>query len=135
MKYFLFAATLLLHYACHAQNKLIPRFENDTVYTSYGFKIYKGQKLHFAKGTGKNGLFRYVRLAAGCEQDVLTDNTITVKSLKRFNISYLGTAYIFVSGNIVFKDGDKGEVRLNLAFDLAIQSFPGLLPEMIIPDN
>ncbi len=40
----------------HAQK--LPRFENDTLYTSCGYKIYKGKKLSFAEGTGKDGNFR-----------------------------------------------------------------------------
>ena len=36
-----------------AQN-ILPRFENDTLYTSSGYKIYKGLTLQFGNGTGEN---------------------------------------------------------------------------------
>ena len=43
-----------------AQNNL-PGFLNDTLTTSGGYKIYKGQILHFATGTSAAGYFNYIK--------------------------------------------------------------------------
>ncbi|HNA02194.1 MAG TPA: hypothetical protein PLN49_15085, partial [Ferruginibacter sp.] len=38
-----------------------PRFENDTLYTSSGYTIYKGRVLQLANGTSDAGYFRFVK--------------------------------------------------------------------------
>jgi len=42
----------------------VPRFEKDTLYTSSGYKIYKGQILRLASGTAENQKFRFIKFAA-----------------------------------------------------------------------
>lgn len=116
--------------------KLVPRLENDTLYTTSGFKIYKGQQLHFAKGTGNNGQFRYVKtIGIGNEKRRFTNHTVTVSKVYDFSVSGLGNAYIRIQGEVLFWEGSKSEVRFVLAFDRAITSFPGLAPELTVPDE
>jgi hypothetical protein len=114
----------------------LPRFENDTVYTSSGYKIYKGQILKFAKGTAHGNTFRFIRLASGWhEADVLTDRECVVKKLSRYNVTPLGNAYIFVLAQITYKDGSKGDINFNMAFDNAIEGYPGMASELIVPEE
>lgn len=114
----------------------LPRFENDTVFTSSGFKIYKGQTLKFSKGTAHGTTFRYIRLASGWnESDILTNNQCIVKKLSRYKISPLGNAYIFVVARLTYKDGSKGDINFNLAFDNAIEGAAGFPPELIVPEE
>lgn len=117
-------------------NSQIPKFENDTLYTTSGFKIYKGQKLQFAKGTGNNGTFRFVKLPSGnSKTTIFTDKTIVVQKLNDFNISSLGIAYIRIISKIEFNDGSNLLVNFDLVFDRAIESFPGLPSELIVPEE
>ena len=44
----------------NAQNNQ-PRFENDTLTTSGGYKIYKGQTLQLANGTSAAGYFSFIK--------------------------------------------------------------------------
>jgi len=114
----------------------VPKFDNDTLYTTSGYKIYKGQKLQFAKGTGKNGAFRFVKLAPdNSKSTIFTDRTIIVQKLRDFNISSLGNGYISISSKIDFDDGSKLPVTFDLVFDRAIESFPGLPSELIVPEE
>ena len=133
MKLFLFIA-LSCSQNLYAQ-KPVPRFENDTLYTTSGFKMFSGQTIKFAKGTGDDGAFRFIRLVGGNEKEILTDNSVIVKKLNKFNISELGNAYIHVRAAITYKDSLKGEIKFNMAFERAIESFPGLPSEVIVPEE
>jgi hypothetical protein len=115
--------------------KQVPRLENDTLYTKSGFKIYTGQTLHFAKGTGKDGKFRFIKIKNEIPETKLTDNLIVVKKMKNFGISVLGNAYIEIIGSIVFKDGSRGSVDLHMAFDNAINGYEGFKNEVIVPEE
>jgi len=117
-----------------AQKKL-PTMGNDTLYTTSGFKIYKGQTLYFGKGTGRNGNFRYVNIKSETATSSLTNNSIVVKKLKNFGISALGNAYIEIIGTLIFKDGSKGYIDIHMAFEKAIESFPGMPAELLVPDE
>jgi hypothetical protein len=44
-----------------AQNAELPKFENDTLYTSSGFKIYVGQSLTLGTGSTPDGDFKFIR--------------------------------------------------------------------------
>ena len=50
---------LLLCPLISSAQKFLPRFENDTLYTSSGYTIYKGQILHLANGTAAAGYFKF----------------------------------------------------------------------------
>ena len=115
--------------------KLVPRFENDTLYTTSGFKFYKGETLHFAKGTANGDYFRFIKFANENGSPKFANTSIVIKNLKDFTVSGLGNGYIKVIGTITYKDGSRGEISLNIAFDKAIESFPGLPSELIVPDE
>jgi len=135
LKWSVIVAVMMTYNVAYGQ-KLLPRFENDTLYTTSGFNLYAGQTLKFGKGTGNNGWFRYARLTkGGNEKEVLTNNSVVVTSLKHFAISGLGNGYIYVKGKVTYKDGSKGYAEFNLAFDKAIESFAGLPSELVVPDE
>jgi len=126
---FLFSPSVLL-----AQNN--PRFENDTLYTSGGYKIYRGQTLKFAEGTGKKGKFRSVKVKGYDYPDDFTNNYIVVEDLSEFYISEPGNAYIRIRGKIITENGKKKKrINFNLAFEKAIEGFQGLKPELIVPEE
>ena len=54
-----------------------PSYNNDTLYTTCGYKIYKGQTLQFEKGTGKKGQFRFINITNGIAAVSLKNNSIT----------------------------------------------------------
>jgi Short C-terminal domain len=112
-----------------------PRFVNDTLYTSSGYKIYKGLTLHFGTGTRTNGKFRFVNIKTDIASASLTNNFIVVKKMKNYGISVLGNGYITIIGTIKYKDGSKGSVDIHMAFDRAIENSPNLPSELIVPDE
>ena len=129
----LFIVLLFCPFILIAQ-KIVPRFENDTVFTSSGYKIYVGQTLHFGKGSAPDGKFRFVRfIGVCCEQENLTDNTVKVLKLSKYNISGLGNGYIRIRGSIVFPDGEEGKIDFNMAFDKVIEGMGSIPSEMIVP--
>jgi Short C-terminal domain len=115
--------------------KIVPRFENDTLYTTSGYKFYKGETLYFAKGTGSNGTFRFIKIANVSAEAKFANTSMVIKKLKDFTVSGMGNAYIKVIGILTYNDGSKIEVPFNVAFDRAIESFPGLPSELIVPDE
>jgi len=112
-----------------------PRFVNDTLYTTSGFKIYKGQTLYFGKGTGRGGKFKYINIKSETATASLANNSIVVKKLKNYGISVLGNGYIEIVGYIVYKDGSKGSVDIHMAFDRAIEDDLLVPSELIVPDE
>jgi len=130
---------LLLFPLISAAQKNVPRFENDTVYTTSGYKIYKGQVLQLASGTAENGKkFRFIKLENGGNHLVnsLYENTsITVKKLYDYKITGLGNYYIGISGTITYKDGSKNKIGIDINFDKAIENFEGLPSEIIVPQE
>jgi hypothetical protein len=113
----------------------LARFENDTLYTSGGYKMYKGQTLHFGNGLGNGGTLRFINSKNGIPESKIVNNSIVIKKLKNFGVSALGNTYIEVMGTIIYKDGSKGGVDLHIAFDNAIKGLGGLPGELIVPDE
>ena len=110
------------------------RFENDTLYTSSGFKIYKGQTLRFGKTANDFIGFRYISKIS-VRAGLLENNAVVVKSLSNYGFSPTGSATIYVKADIVYKDGSKGAIAFSLAFDRAIGSrLPGTSSELIVPE-
>lgn len=112
-----------------------PSYKNDTLYTTCGYKIYKGQTLHFAKGTGKKRQFRYVTVKNGITPGSLINNSIVIKEIKNIVLTPLDVGYIDVTGTVIFKDSSKGTVEIILAFDKAIENDPKLPSELIVPSE
>ena len=88
-----------------------PKFSNDTLYTSSGYKIFVGQTLKFAKGTVRGGGFRYIAVKNGLLSKSLTDATLIVKEIKKYAITVMGNGYIDLTGNLTLKVG-----QMNLSF-------------------
>lgn len=57
MKTFFSLIILSLSITSHSQTKL----ENDTIYSSTGFKVFKGQELHIGTGSTDDGDFKFIR--------------------------------------------------------------------------
>ncbi|MEQ1553064.1 MAG: SHOCT domain-containing protein [Ferruginibacter sp.] len=112
--------------------KCTGRFENDTLYTSNGFKMYKGQNLQMGVGKGPKGTFRFVNIKGDITSFYVANTIVKIRKLKNFGISSLGNGYITIIGSIIYKDGSKGGVNLHVAFDKAIESVVGD-SEIIVP--
>ena len=104
------------------------RFENDTLYTSSGYKIYKGQIIQLASGTGENSKFRFIKYNSGpnLEAGRFQNTSILVKKLYGYKISGLGNRYIGITGTITYRDGSKSKIEIDMNFDRAINNFAGL---------
>ena len=110
-----------------------PSYTNDTLYTTCGYKIYKGQTLHFTKGTGKKGQFRFITIMNGIPVSSINNNSIAISELKYVKILPLDVGYVHIIGSIIFKDSTKGTVELQIAFDKAIENDPNLPSELAVP--
>lgn len=125
--------TLLLSPLLAAAQDPKPIYKNDTLYTTCEYKIYKGQTLHFAKGTGRKGQFRYITVKNGFAPTSLVNNSIVIKELKNIVLWPLDAGYVDIVGSITFKDGSKGIIEIQMAFDKAIENDPGLPSELSVP--
>ena len=131
MKKLLFVL-MLLPFVSIAQ-KPLPRYENDTLYTSSGYNIYIGQVLQFGIGSGRDGKFKYVNIKNNVPFSTLKNNSIEVKQMMNYGISILSNAYIEIIGSFTYKDGTKGVIDIHMAFDRAIE-YSGKLPgELLVP--
>ena len=129
---------LLLCPLLSAAQKTLPRFENDTVYTSSGYKIYKGQILHLANGTSDAGYFRFIKFHSSMVRTdtyTLQNGTIVVNKLKSYKNSGLDDYNIRLFGTATYKDGKVGEVDILMNFEKAIESVAGQMPELIVPQE
>ena len=117
----------------------VPRFENDTLYTSSGYKIYKGQVLQLANGTAEGGKkFQFIKLENGgihLLNNTYKNTSILVKKLYDYKITGLGNRYIGITGTITYKDGSKNKIGIDINFDRAISNFDGLPSELIVPEE
>jgi hypothetical protein len=112
-----------------------PAFEEDTLYTSCGYKIYKGQVLQFGNPTGKKGKFMYVNIRTKITHHSLEGRQLRVKELKEFGFSVLGNGYITIIGTLIIKDTGRMDIEIHLAFDHAIENIPGVPSELVVPDE
>ena len=137
MKKFVFV--LFLYPLISIAQKPGARFENDTLYTTSGYKIYKGQIIQLASGTAENGKkFRFIKYQNGgltLEAARFQNTSILVKKLSDFTISGLGNRYIGISGTITYRDGSKSKIEIDLNFDRAINNFAGLPAEIVVPEE
>ena len=127
-------ALLLLPFFSAAQDSL-PRFENDTLYTSCGYKIFRGQTMEFGRGLERYGRFRYVTIKNGFLSTTLANSTVIVKEIKKFSTSALGNGYVDLTGYIILKDDSRELIVLHMAFDRAIENSPVLPSELKVPDE
>ncbi len=133
MKKLLFAL-LLCPFFSKAQ-ELKPRFENDTLYTLSGYKIYIGKAIEFANGLERYDRFKFVSVKNGILSTSLTNCSVTVKSFKKFWISGLNNGYILFDGYLKRQNGVIEFIVLQMAFDRAIENSPVLPSEIKVPDE
>jgi len=112
-----------------------PALEDDTLHTSGGFKIYKGQFLQIGEATGINGRFRYVNILTDIKHSLLENNHILVKEIKNLSFSLLGNGYIDIVGTVVLKNNRSKDVEMHISFDYAIENVPGIPGELVVPDE
>lgn len=110
-----------------------PRFEDDTLYTSGGYKIFSGQTLEFGKGLERDNRFRYVTIKNGFLSKTLCNSWVIVKSIKNVSTSVLENGYIDLTGYIILKEGKRELIVLHMSFDKAIENSPDLPTELIVP--
>ena len=132
MKKILFAL-LFSPLITNAQLDPKPSYSNDTLYTTCGYKIYPGQILHFAKGTGKKGAFRYVSVLNGIAVASLVNTSVVVKELRNVKVVPMDDGYAGIYGIITFKDNSKAIIQIQLAYDKAIENSPDLPTELAVP--
>lgn len=126
---------LLYPFVLKAQEPM-PIFENDTLYTSSGYKIFKGQTLEFANGLERYGRFKYVTIKkSGILSTSLTNCAVIVKEFKKFWVSALNNGYIVFDGYLIRKDGSRDYLILQMAFDRAIENSRVLPSEIKVPDE
>jgi len=128
---------LLLCPLISTAQKPVPRFENDTLYTTSGYKIYKGQIIQLASGTAENSKFRFIKYngSINLEAERFQNTSILVKKLSDYKISGLGNRYIGISGTVTYRDGSKSKIEIDLNFDKAINNFAGLPAEIVVPEE
>lgn len=118
-----------------AQN-VSPRFEKDTLYTSGGYKIYKGQILHLATGSSEAGYFRFIKFHSSMirtDSYSLQNSTILVNNLKGYKYSGPDNNSIRIQGILTNKTGKKEETDLIMNFERATEDIDGLPAELTVP--
>ena len=133
MKKLLF--TLLLYPFISSAQEPMPRFENDTLYTASGYKIFRGYTLEFANGLERYGRFKFVSVKNGILSTSLTNCSVIVKEFRKYWISGLNNGYIVFDGYLIRKDGSRDYIVLQMAFDRAIENSPVLPSEIKVPDE
>jgi hypothetical protein len=119
-----------------AQNNL-PRFENDTLYTSGGYKIYKGQMLQLATGTSAAGYFTFIKFHPGQGKNntySLQNSSILVSKIKGYKYSGPDNNSIRISGTLTYKDGKQEETDIVMNFERATEDYDGQPSELNIPE-
>ena len=117
-----------------AQNTL-PRFENDTLYTSGGYKIYKGQILQFATGTSAAGYFRFIKFHQNMAKNdtyILQNGTMLVKTLKGYKYSGPENNNIRLTGTATYINGKQEEIDILVNFERVISGSDGLPGELTV---
>ncbi|MFN8308051.1 MAG: SHOCT domain-containing protein [Ferruginibacter sp.] len=115
-----------------------PRFENDTLYTSSGYSIYKGRVLQLANGTSDAGYFRFVKFHTSMIRNdtyILQNSSIRVKGLRNYKTSGDNKHTIRVNGTATLKDKTTMEVDFFLTFDKAIRGEDGAPAELVVPEE
>ena len=120
-----------------SQNNL-PMFQNDTLTTTGGYKIYKGQTIQFATGTLAAGYFTFIKFHQSMAKNntyTLQNGTMLVKNLKGYKYSGADNNSIRMAGTITYKDGKKEEADILLNFERATEDHDGQPSELNIPEQ
>jgi len=113
-----------------------PRFEKDTLYTSCGYKIYKGQILNLANGSSEAGYFRFVKFHYSMSRTdtyTLQNSSILVKRLRAYKNSGPDNRNIRISGTATFKDKPAADLDIIMDFDRVTESIDGAAAELTLP--
>ncbi len=119
-----------------AQNNQ-PRFEKDTLYTSGGYKIYKGQILHLGIGTSDAGYFTFIKFHPTQIKNntyTLQNSTLLVSRLRAYKYAGADNNSIRINGTITYKDGKQEETDILMNFERATEDYDGLASELIVPE-
>jgi hypothetical protein len=131
------AILLLLPVFAMAQNTA-PYFANDTLHTSGGYPIYKGQTLYFANGTSAAGYFKYLKFHYSMARNdtyILQNGTVLVDKLKTFKNLGNDNYSIRITGTATLKEGKQMPVDMILEFEKAITSYDGVPAELTVADE
>jgi hypothetical protein len=112
-----------------------PALQNDTLYTSSGYKIYLGRLLQFGDATGKNGWYRYITFLTPTKPSSVEGKQLRVEEIKDLTFSVLGNAYINIIGTLMVNNTEGRELQLHIAFDHAIEDVRGITGELVVPDE
>jgi len=110
--------------------KPLPRFENDTLYTTTGFKIYKGQSLQFGESVRKERTYKYINIKSNRTSSTLAGRKFKVKVLKDFGVSQMNNSYVEMVGSVPFGNTKSFGVLMRIAIDSAIR-----FAELVVPDD
>lgn len=116
----------------------LPRFENDTLYTSGGFKIFEGKILQLGKGTDAAGYFRFLKFHSRMGRNdtyTLQNGTLLVNKLKSYKYANPDDNSIRISGTVTYTDGKKADIDILLNFERATENYDGLASELIVPEE
>ena len=135
MKKLLFA--LLLSPLLSASQNNLPRFENDTLTTSGGYKMYKGQTLELAKGTLDAGYIAFIKFHSSLAKNntySLQGSSIVVGKLKNYKHASPDNNSIRITGLLTYKDGKQEETDIVMNFERATQDYDGQPAELNVPE-
>ena len=121
----------------NAQNNQ-PRFENDTLTTSGGYKIYKGQTLQLANGTSAAGYFSFIKFHPNLAKNntySLQNSTIFIKNLKAYKFTGPDNNSIRITGTLTYKDEKQEETDILINFERATEDYDGQPSELNIPEQ
>ncbi len=128
---------LLLCPLLSTAQKYLPRFEKDTLYTTSGYTIYKGQQLHLANGTSEAGYFRFIKFHVSQGKNntySLQNSTLQVERLRSYKYAGPDENSIRITGTVTYSDNSKEETDIIMNFERAISGFEGLPGELKVPE-
>jgi len=135
MKRLLF--TLLLCPLLSAAQNNLPRFEKDTLTTSGGYQIYKGQVLQLASGTSAAGYFKYIKFHTSQAKNntySLQNSRLQVNRLRNYRNAGDDDISIRIQGTLTYADGKKEETDIIMEFEKAIAGSGGQPAELTVPE-
>jgi len=115
-----------------------PRFENDTLTTSGGYKIYKGQTLRLTTGTSAAGYFTFIKFHQSLAKNntyTLQNSSIHVKNLKAYKYSSPDNNSIRITGTLTYKDGKQEETDILINFEKATEDYDGQPSELNVAEQ
>ena len=112
-----------------------PMYKNDTLYTTCGYRIFPGQVLHFGKGVGKKGQYRYIRIKNGINPGSLAKSHIVVKTITQTRLSTIEVSSAVLTGTIIFHDGTSGYIEFYMEFDRAVENPKNGSGELTVPQE